>query len=359
MRPFRLLHPRPERAVRPDDGWTRRGRDLVSDPGVYLVTIESAGPSVRALAVGVAVRGSLPDSGLLPHEAVDPRAVARRTRALRRARVDREPVLLTHAGGGVAVSAAARSARRLVAVDHGGVSVSVDRVLPADAEVALADLGRRAVLVADGHHRLAAAVAHARSCDLATAGGGEAGDGTEPADCAHVTALIVDGDDTPLSLEPIHRLLQRRSPGALRAGDLLAALPGLTEPVPAGLRAGGGHADDPPSADAAHRVTLVDRSGELSVPCPPRPREALPTTAHVVERVIATLGGTTVRRVPDAARVASAAARRGAVGILMPPVSLADVLGTVDAGLLMPVKATSFRPKLPAGVLVRPLTSHW
>jgi hypothetical protein len=333
----------------------------VSDPAVYLVTITSPTASVRAVAVGVVVGRSLPASGLLPHEAVDARAVARRTRALRRARVDREPVLLTHSGGGVAVSAAARSARPLFTVDHGGVSVTVDRVPRRDAEVVLTDLGRRAVLVADGHHRLAAAAAHARSCPVAIRGAAATGvnGGDEAgADCARVTALIVDGDDTPLTLDPIHRLLQRRSPGALRAVDLLAALPGLAEPIPAAARSGW-PGDEPPPADTGHRVILVDRAGELSVPCPPRPHEALPTTAHVVESAITTLSGTTVRRVADAEQVSSAAARRGTLGLLMPPVSLSDVLDTVAAGLLMPVKATSFRPKLPAGVVVRPLTSHW
>jgi hypothetical protein len=353
---FRLLHPHPDRVDGPGGVWTRRGRDLVSEPGVYLVRIESPVASVRAVAVGVTVGESLRSSGLLAHEAVDPRAVTRRTRALRRARVDREPVLLTHSGGCLAVSAAARSARPLFRVEHGGTSVAVELVPPADAELALADLGRRAVLVADGHHRLAAAAAHARSCPVAGAGATDDGGGRH--DCARVTALVIDGDDTPLMLDPIHRLLQRRTPGALRAGDLLAALPGLTEPIPVPVRPGGS-GDDRPSREAGHHVVLADRSGELSVPCPPRPHEALPTTAHVVESAIAALAGATVRRIPDAGRVTSAAARRGTVGILMPPVSLADVLDTVAVGLLMPVKATSFRPKVPAGLLVRPLTSHW
>ncbi len=352
MHPFRLLHPRPEGVARLGGQWARRGRDLVSDPGVYLVTVKSAMGSVRAVALGVTVGESLPASGLLPHEAVDPHTVTRRIRALRRARVDREPVLLTHSGGCLAVSAAARSPRPLFTVSHGEVSVSVAHVPSTDAELALADLGRRAVLVADGHHRLAAAAAHARSCQSA---------GAVDGDCVQVTALVVDGDDTPLRLAPIHRLLQRRAPAPLCADDLLAALRAVAEPVATAVRRSGPGAAGEEHADAGaqHRVTVVDKSGEVSVLCPPRPHEALPTTAHVVERAIAQLPGATVRRLSDAEQVASAAARRGAVGVLMPPVSLAAVLDTVAGGLLMPVKATSFRPKLPAGVLVRPLTSHW
>jgi hypothetical protein len=348
VRPFRLLHPYPEGVARLGGLWARRGRDLVTEPAVYLVTVAAPDVSVRAVAVAVTVAEPLADSGLLPHEAVDPRAVTRRTRALRRARVDREPVLVTHSGGTVAVSAAARSPRPLLSLHRGEVTVTVDRVGEPEAHVVLADLARRTVLVADGHHRLAASAAHARTCPVASDADGD--------DCALVTALVVDSDDTPLSLAPIHRVLQRRGPGVLRADEVATALSGAPAPVAASGASGGG---EPTRDGPGHRVLVVDRDGQRDVDCPPRPHDALPTTAHVVEHTLEQLPAAAVRRIAEAERVTAAAGRRGVVGVLMPPVSLVDVLDTVSAGLLMPVKATSFRPKLPAGVLVRPLTSHW
>jgi hypothetical protein len=317
--------------------------------------------TVRAVAASVAVGGSLPGSGLLPHEAVNERLVTRRLRALRRARVDREPVLLTHSGGGLAVSAAARAPEPLLTVGRGDVTVTVQRVSPVDVDVVTADLARRAVLIADGHHRLAAAAAHAGSCPRAA---------SVDAECGRVTALIVDGDDTPLSLDPIHRVLQRRGPVPLRVPDVATALAG-EHSVPASYtlgmaatagRAVGDASDPVPDTDAPggqHGVVVLDRHGRVALDCPPRAADGLPTTSHVVEAALLALPGLEVRRVADAARVTAAASRRGAVGVIMPPISRTDILDTVSAGLLMPVKATSFRPKLPAGILVRPLPEHW
>ena len=67
------------------------------------------------------------------------------------------------------------------------------RVLQVDADVedaVLDALSAGVHLVADGHHRLAGAVQLRR-------------DGLP----AQVTALVVDADDTPLTLGPIHRVL--------------------------------------------------------------------------------------------------------------------------------------------------------
>lgn len=362
VRAFRLIHPDPDRAARASGYWNSQGRDLVTGPSMYLVTMVTADMRVRAIATSVAVGPSLPDSGLLPHEAIDARLVTRRLRALRRARVDREPVLLTHSGGGLALSAAARSPEPLLELTKNDVTVTVQRIADEDVDIVAADLARRTVLVADGHHRLAAAAAHAATC------AGAAATATN-AECGRITALVVDSDDTPLSLQPIHRVLQRRGHATLRAPDVAAALVG-TPSVPVVRTDGshvspdsGVHVQDVSIHDVTphgqHHVVVLDRHGALDLTCPPRAADGLPTTAHVVEAALAALSGVDVRRLAEPDRVTAAAARRGSVGLLLPPVSRTDVLDTVAAGLLMPVKATSFRPKLPAGVLLRPLPEHW
>lgn len=347
-RPFPILHPDPGRPLRrrvPSE-WRADGRDLVTGPSVYVVELVSPVLAVRGIAVAVHVGDRPRDSGLLPHEAVDLRAVTRRVAALRRARVDREPVLLTHAGGGTAISAAVRAGAALFEIERHGVKARVSAVAPGDAEAVLADLAQRTCLVADGHHRLAAVAAHARHCPSGVTGG----------ECALVSALIVDSDDTPLSLKPIHRVLQRRSPAVLRADDVVAALAGSRTIV--GPGAGPARRGDA-GPEAEHLVTVLDRAGRTDVLSPPAPAEGLWTTAHVVEAAITRLALPTVRRVPDPDAAVAAAARRGTVAVLLPPISRASILASLAAGHVMPVKATSFRPKLPPGIMLRPLPAHW
>jgi hypothetical protein len=340
---------------------------------VYLVVMSTAETTVRGIAVAVSLAGTLPASGLLPHESVDPRSVRRRVAALRKARVDREPVLLTHSGGGLAVAAAARTPEHLFEVERQGVRAIVSRVPDVDADIVLADLTRRTCLIADGHHRLTAALEHATTCrrrhaDLAGDSDSAAAEGDT---CLGVSALVVDGDDTPLLLDPIHRVLHRRGPVPLRAAEVaarFAAMPansiapaaelaGSLPPVTHPRRGGPGVPGPTEPPRRRHAVRVVDRAGAVEVSA--EPSAGRPTTAHVVEHVIDGLGLPHVRRIPDPGVASAAAARRGTVALLLPAVSPTDILDTVSAGLLMPVKATFFRPKLPAGIVVRPLSAHW
>jgi hypothetical protein len=166
--------------------------------------------------------------------------------------------------------------------------------------------------------------------------------------------LIVDSDDTPLGLKPIHRVLQRRSGQALRAEDVVEALSPQDAPAlvaPRGTTEAAGASD--------HLVTVLDRTDRFDLVCPPVPDAGLMTTAHVVELAVSRLGMPQVRRTPDADAAIAAASRRGAVAVLLPPISRTDILDTLAGGQVMPVKATSFRPKLPPGIVVRPLPGHW
>jgi uncharacterized protein (DUF1015 family) len=63
-----------------------------------------------------------------------------------------------------------------------------------------------------------------------------------------------------------------------------------------------------------------------------------------------------LRYTPDAAE-ARAAARAGrcAFALLLPPTRLEEVRRVADAGQIMPPKSTFFAPKVPTGVVLRPL----
>ena len=192
--PVRLLHPDPETA-RDDSrltelGWSASGRDVVAPPAVFAVELDSPVARVRGVVAVWDVLDPPVAGGLVPHRQTDARAVRRRVKALRTAHLDRDPLLLTHRGGGTVGRVVDGSAVPVYEVTDRQRHVRVVP-LPDDAgAVVLQQLAGEAYLVADGHHRLAAAV------ELR-------GEGVP----SQVTALVVDADDTPLVLGPIHRVL--------------------------------------------------------------------------------------------------------------------------------------------------------
>ena len=102
--PVRLLHPDPETA-RDDSrltelGWSASGRDVVAPPAVFAVELDSPVARVRGVVAVWDVLDPPVSGGLVPHEQTDARAVRRRIKALRSAHLDRDPLLLTHRGGG-------------------------------------------------------------------------------------------------------------------------------------------------------------------------------------------------------------------------------------------------------------------
>ena len=134
--------------------------------------------------------------------------------------------------------------------------------LPDDAGAAvLEQLAGEAYLVADGHHRLAAAV------ELR-------GEGVP----SQVTALVVDADDTPLVLGPIHRVLLDEQ-GRDRVDDEVVAS------VLDRCRGAGAvvaEHDDAEAGDAS--VVLVHGDRRWTVTWPHHPRTDVTTLVeHVLE----------------------------------------------------------------------------
>lgn len=337
--PVRLLHPDPE-AARADegllaDGWTVAGRDLLSPEGVFAVELDGPAGTVRGVVAVWDVTDPPQQAGLLPHEETDARAVRRRVRALRSAHVDRDPLLLTHRGGGRVQRLVAGRTRPAYEVRERDRHV---RVLHVDAQVTeqvLEELRAGLHLVADGHHRLAGAVQMHR--DGAT---------------AQVTALLVDADDTPLRLGPIHRVVLDEQ-GRERVDE------SVVESVLARCRAAGAEVTGPTSGAATMHegprtsVCLVRGDHSWTVTWPHHPRTDITT---LVEHVMDDTPATRTRREPDTA-AAVAAATHGALTALLPPADLDEVLLLARNGTLLPYKATAFEPKLPSGSLVRPLAA--
>ena len=322
--PVRLLQPDPE--VAQDDsrlqglGWTSSGRDVVSPESVFVVELDSSAGKVRGVVAAWDVLDPPAAGGLLPHEQTDARAVRRRVKALRTAHVDRDPLLLTSRGGGLVQSLVDGRATPVYEVRERDRHV---RVMQLDVQVTDAVLDRLRggrYLVADGHHRLEGA-ANLRREGLP----------------AQVTALVVDADDTPLSLGPIHRVLLDEQ-GRERVGEEV-----VRSVLERCRRAGAVCApagEDPPGHTS---VELLHGDTRWTVTWPHHPRSDVTT---LVEHVLDDTARSRTRREPDAV-VAENAARAGALTVLLPAPDLDDVLSIAARGALLPYKATAFEPKLP------------
>ena len=330
--PVRLLHPDPESA-RDDSrltdlGWSSSGRDVVGPPAVLAVELDSPVARVRGVVAVWDVADPPHSGGLVPHEQTDARAVRRRVRSLRTAHLDRDPLLLTHRGGGAVGRLVDGAATSVYEVADGRRHVRVLQLHDVAGQAVIEQLAGGSFLVADGHHRLAAAVQLR-------------GEGV----ASQVTALVVDADDTPLVLGPIHRvLLDERGRGMV--DDT------VVDSVLDRCRGAGAVVveDDAPGAGDSS-VVLVHGTRRWTVTWPHHPRTDVTT---LVEHVLDDTARSRTRREPDTA-VAVAAATAGALTCLLPSPDLDEVLTLARRGALLPYKATAFEPKLPPGSLVRPL----
>ena len=368
--------------------WRADGTFTVeSAAALYVYDLAGPGPepSTRGWVGAVALA---PPTVVAPHEATVAAVVADR-RALRAAtHADLEPVVFAH--GGPPGPAAALAAQIVAArppdadlTDDGGVRHRLWRVAdPAEVATVRADLARRHAVIADGHHRWAAAT---RPPD-------PAGPGDSPA--AARQAAMRGAAVTPARAASAGGAAGRPGPdggeGSGGAGPAAAADAAagwvLALVVPAG--------EHGPQVRAIHRVlpgTTLDRldvrrfrSVEVGPLTAAGAEELLAATATPL--VLATDGERWWRLTePDAATVAPAAWRELPVGLvdvllvgeravvlrhsvaaavdearrsdgialLVPATPTATVLDLAARGVLMPRKSTFFVPKPRTGLVLR------
>lgn len=298
---------------------------------------------------------------VLPHEDTYAPAVEGRRALLAATRTDLEPIVLAHdpvpelEGLVGRVRSAAVPDLRLV--DDDGVGHSLWRVgdpgLVADVRRALA--GSRAV-IADGHHRFAAARAHAASSP-------------EVAGADAVLALVTSSGAGGLRVEAIHRVLPGLglddAVGLAAAGFDTEELPG-GEPEDTAPRARGWLASAPPGSfllsDGRRLVALTHPRPELAAGIPAGApaawRDLDVVLAHhgLVERLWE------LRDEPGSLQIAhdvpsalAAAAGTGGTALLLRPPFPGDVAAVARAGARMPRKSTLFVPKPRTGMVLRPL----
>ena len=352
-------------AARTLGAWQDEGV-LVRDEVPALWVYELQPPDGGAPTVGWLGLVVLPGPGstaVLPHEDTIPDAVEGRRALLAATRTDLEPIVLAHDPDAEVAELTDRVRRAEVTFqieDDDGVRHRLWRVTDAALVPRLAvAFGRTHAVIADGHHRFAAARAHQRS-DPGCRG------------CDAVLALLTPMGAGGLRVAAIHRVLPD-----LRLDDATRdAAGGFTvEDVPVH---GGRSSTDVAAAvhawladTAASGYLLSDGSRLLRLSNPTSAvRDLVPPEAPAAWRgldvVLAHRGlieglwsrtdepGSVLiaHTVEDALRTA---AERDGVAVLLRPPSPADVGAVARAGARMPRKSTLFVPKPRTGLVLRPL----
>lgn len=317
--------------------WVDQGRATADDaPALYLHEYTVEGLTVRGLvgALDVSRRAAdAVDRAVWPHEAIHPDQAGELADRMLQMALNPAPILLVHHG-----SADLREVLTVVA-DGDPDWTYLDRTGQRQRIWAIRDpsllerldelLGRTTCLIADGHHRYAA---YLRLQQEHPGTDWDAG-----------LAMLVDQDDTPLFLGAIHRTLAGTS-----LGELADAADGAGAEVRHGTRS-----EALAVLDSTH-LALTD--GYTWVTVAPQGLEHRAAVAWLHEDVLPRLPRPPVRvDHHHSVEEALAVAGPGRPAILLPSPDFEQVKDLVEAGGLLPEKATSFQPKPSLGVLMRPV----
>jgi uncharacterized protein (DUF1015 family) len=345
-------------------GWQEEGvLDRDAQPALWLYELQ---PSDGAPAtVGWLGAVALPPTGsaaVLPHEDTYPGAVEDRRALLAATGTDLEPIVLAHDPEPTVaeLTAVARQGHPTLELqDSDGVGHRLWRVTdpPLLARVTAA-LRRTCAVIADGHHRFAAARANSRT-------------EPPPEGSDAVLALITPMGTGGLRVAPIHRVVPDLSLDtaltAARQGFRVTAMPagdGEQAAVVAAIHRWLETADDSGFlvTDGHQLYQLTDPSEAVlaAVPseAPPAWRRLDVVLAHhgllaaLWQRADDPESVLIAHTAEDAVRTA---AERGGVALLLRAPSPADVAAVARAGARMPRKSTLFVPKPRTGLVLRPL----
>ena len=353
--------------IEPDDGyrqaattyarWRRTGV-LVEDalPGLHRYELREGTGTNQVSAVGLVAAVAVEPAGrtaaarqIRAHEDTDPLRVASRVARLRAVPVELSPVLgLTRALPSAVWAALQPSPDGpvIAVVDEEGVEHSVGAITdPARIRALVTALADIRVVIADGHHRYAAAAAL-------------------PA--RRTMMLLLDALTPILQVLPIHRAVRELPQDALErlAADFtVTAAPGgagglaqavaASGPATFGLLRHGA----PGAGPQAHVLRARDPSSlSARLPTDRAPAWRALDAAILAEVVFGLLGVEPATALPRTDPVrALAQMPQGGGMLLLRPVDAATVFAVADAGEAMPAKTTLFRPKPRAGLLLRAL----
>ncbi|QIX27533.1 DUF1015 domain-containing protein [Nocardioides sp. JQ2195] len=312
----------------------RRKRHLTLDstPAIYVHEYTSAGVTIRGLVATVDLLES--KDAIFPHEGTQAAQVEQLAGRMIEMNLNPAPILLMYRGT-EAVRELIRSTTaeepQLVYTDRGSQLQRVWRITdPTAIDLLAAQLADAHVVIADGHHRYAAA----RQAWLQHPDSG----------WTRTLVMLVDQSDTPLQLCAIHRTVPRLSLDAIekcaaRSGDTFRRHDSSHQAL----------------AKLEHALVLHDGTAWATL-APADPNELLVTWLH--ERLLPSWDRDEDKLVFH--HSATEAIERAGLGVsvLLPAPTFDDVDRSALSGHLLPHKATSFQPKPHFGVLMRDLSDE-
>ncbi len=290
-----------------------------------------------------------------PHEQTHPGPKADRLALLRATRTNIESIFLIapDKGGELAQALAAAVQRPPDATaELDGVGIRLWVVQGRD--LSRFPLPPSPLYIADGHHRYETASAHARENPAAD----------------RVLAFVASARDPGLTILPTHRVIfgAGREAAALvegwRAWFDWAEVPAGVDPLVHLAALGGDRtaclvawADGRVTALALRRDAPLDSIAGLGASAAVRALDAARVETLVVKAILSASPATpTLRYTADAAEAVDAVRRGGATAaVLLNPTRIEQVFAVADAGDVMPPKSTYFFPKVPSGLVLRPL----
>jgi uncharacterized protein (DUF1015 family) len=316
-----------------------------AEPALYLYQYAVDGVTVRGIVGLVGLRDE-EERVVLPHEDVMPGPVEDRAVLMRTTATNPEPILLVHAGTERLreILAGATAEKPLVSFRAGdGSEHCVWAVTAASTLDAVADeLAPGQALIADGHHRYAAYLRLRDQLRDPTAPPGRS-----PWDFG--LAMLVDQNDHPLSIGPIHRSL-----AGITLSDVLDLSAERGDEVVG--------CTDRETALAAGRAAVPGRA--VFVVSDGRSWVTLATERHhqedaaVLHSQLLPAWDVAEEQVGYHHSLDQAlhnTARQPGVVVAVRPPDLAQVMKSAARGDRMPRKSTSFTPKPRMGVVLRDL----
>ena len=354
------------------DDWIRRGVVAADEPAalyVYRQRYALEGEVVERLALFGALELEPLGRGVLPHERTHSGPRADRLALTLATRTQLSPVFLLARDPDAALL---QGLRELVEARPDFRATTLDgiehAVWPLRDQSAAAALGalaaRHTLLIADGHHRYETALEASRRLGRTAA--------------RRVLVCVVSSLDPGLVIRPTHRTLRSLtapdSSGAPAAGELAARLEpwfhvesaGALDPVAAEREA---------ATAPAGMIVVSGSPGAEALRLTPRPSvgpeegnaggraaariAAVQFDRHVMRDLLVVDADTAAREgLLEYHRAAADAVRRAGehgAAFLLPPVSLDAVWEAAAAGVRLPPKSTYFEPKIPSGLMFRPV----
>ena len=318
------------------------------EPGFYAYRMGYHGTDGQSRQIG-GVLGALevvaPGEGdVLPHEETQPRVRDDRLKLLRACRADLSPVWgLSMAAGLTDLAGAAPGAPVARCTDEEGVHHRMWRLTqPGVVDAVAQTVASAPVVIADGHHRYATALAHRDELG-----------GVDGSDL--LLALVCELADGQAGVRPIHRVISGLPVGF----DLVAALEPFFEPVDADVDAS--TLPERMAEAGALGLVLAPEKAFLLLPRAgaAEPGEDTPPDAALLDQALATLPAHTLSFEHELDSVlAQVAAGDASAGVVLRPVDVHHIARAAVAGRRMPTKTTFFHPKPRTGMVFRRLSDR-